>query len=53
MDPLAALFAHVTPSARTFFTGNLCRTVQFDGSLLHLLKDGVLKVSQTGTRTLT
>lgn len=47
MDPLAALFAHVTPSARTFFTGNLCRTVQFEGSHLHLLKDGLLKVTRT------
>jgi AraC-like DNA-binding protein len=48
MDPLAALFAHVTPSARTFFTGNLCRTVPFEGSHLHLLKGGVLKVTRTG-----
>jgi AraC-like DNA-binding protein len=49
MDPFAALFAHVTPSARTFFTGNLCQTVQFtDSGHLHLLKGGVLKVIQTG-----
>jgi len=48
MDPLAALFAHVTPSARTFFTGNLCQTAQFDGSHLHLLKGGVLKVARMG-----
>jgi AraC-like DNA-binding protein len=49
MDPFAALFAHVTPSARTFFTGNLCQTAQFtDSGHLHLLKGGVLKVTQTG-----
>jgi AraC-like DNA-binding protein len=43
------LFAHVTPSARTFFTGNLCEATQFtDGGHLHLLKGGVLKVTLTG-----
>jgi AraC-like DNA-binding protein len=49
MDAFAALFAHVTPSARTFFTGNLCQAAQFgDGGHLHLLKSGVLKVIRTG-----
>jgi AraC-like DNA-binding protein len=49
MDPFAALFAHVTPSARSFFTGNLCQSAQFtDGGHLHLLKGGVLKVILTG-----
>jgi AraC-like DNA-binding protein len=49
MDPFAALFAHVAPSARTFFTGNLCATAQFaGGGHLHLLSGGVLKVTQTG-----
>ena len=49
MDPFAALFAHVTPTARTFFTGNLCQTLQFtDTGHLHLLKVGGLTVTQTG-----
>lgn len=49
MDPFAALFAHVTPKARTFFTGTLCRTAQYTGAgHLHLLKDGELTVVQTG-----
>jgi AraC-like DNA-binding protein len=53
MDPFAALFAHVTPSARTFFTGNLCQTVQFtDSGHLHLLKSGGLKVTQDGHEAL-
>ncbi|HET7850900.1 MAG TPA: AraC family transcriptional regulator [Pseudolabrys sp.] len=49
MDPFAALFAHVTPRARTFFIGKLCQTAQFtDGGHLHLLKGGELTVVQTG-----
>jgi AraC-like DNA-binding protein len=49
MDPFAALFAHVTPKARTFFTGTLCRTVQYPGAgYLHFLNDGELTVVQTG-----
>lgn len=49
MDSLAALFAHVAPSARTFFTGNLCQAVEFaQGGHLHLLKGGLLKVTQIG-----
>lgn len=49
MDHFAALFAHVTPSARAFFTGNLCRTADFAGSgHLHLLKSGSLTILQTG-----
>jgi AraC-like DNA-binding protein len=49
MDPFAALFAHVTPRARTFFTGRLCETAQFTGKgHLHLLKGGELTVAQTG-----
>jgi AraC-like DNA-binding protein len=49
MDPFAALFAHVTPRARTFFTGNLCQTTQFtDEGHLHLLKGGALTVAQAG-----
>jgi AraC-like DNA-binding protein len=48
-DPFAALFAHVTPSARTFFTGNLCQTAHFAGEgHLHLLKAGALTLTQNG-----
>lgn len=43
MDHLAALFAHATPTARTFFTGTLCQTAEFaEGGYLHLLKAGSL-----------
>jgi AraC-like DNA-binding protein len=49
MDPFAALFAHATPRARTFFTGNLCRTAQFsDEGHLHLLTGGALTLVQNG-----
>ena len=49
MDPFAALFAHVAPTARTFFTGTLCQTLQFtDVGHLHLLKAGLLRVTQDG-----
>jgi Cupin len=49
MDPFAALFAHVTPSARSFFTGKLCQTAQFsDVGHLHFFKAGVLTVLQAG-----
>jgi len=47
MDPFAALFAHVTPRAQTFFTGKLCQTVQYpDVGHLHFLKDGAPAVRQ-------
>jgi AraC-like DNA-binding protein len=53
MDPFAALFAHTMPSARTFFSGNLCDSVPFgSGGHLHLLKGGVLKLSEPGRKTL-
>lgn len=49
MDHFAALFSHAAPAARTFFTGNLCRTAEFDdGGHLHLLKSGALTLSQHG-----
>jgi AraC-like DNA-binding protein len=60
MDHFAALFRHVTPRARTFYTGNLCQTAQFttgnlcqtpqfaDEGHLHLLKGGALTVAQAG-----
>ncbi len=48
MDPFAALFAHTTPRARTFFTGTLCKTVQYpDVGHLHFLKGGKLTLVQT------
>ncbi|MGJ4927203.1 AraC family transcriptional regulator [Bradyrhizobium sp. HKCCYLS2038] len=49
MDPFAALFAHVTPRARTFFAGNLCNSVDFpEVGHLHLFKGGVLTLTQPG-----
>lgn len=49
MDHFAALFAHVTPTARTFFAGNLCETTQFaEFGYLHLLKGGALTLTQSG-----
>src|ERR1043166_2987990 len=49
MDPFAALFAHAAPRARTFFTGTLCKTVQYpDVGHLHFLKGGKLTLVQTG-----
>ncbi len=49
MDHFAALFAHVAPRARTFFTGKLCQTAQFtDEGHLHVLKAGELTLMQTG-----
>ena len=53
MDSFAALFAHVTPRARTFFTGNLCQTARFaDVGHLHLLKGGALTLTQEGAANL-
>jgi AraC-like DNA-binding protein len=50
MDHFAALFAHVAPSARTFFAGTLCETAQFtECGHLHLLKGGALKLSRAGS----
>ena len=49
MDHLAALFAHATPTARTFFTGNLCQAVEFaEGGHLHFLNAGTLTLAQRG-----
>lgn len=49
MDPFAALFGHVTPRARTFYTGNLCQTAHFtDEGHLHLLTGGALTVARAG-----
>jgi AraC-like DNA-binding protein len=49
MDHFAALFAHSAPTARTFFSGNLCASAEFTGcGHLHLLKGGALTISQSG-----
>jgi AraC-like DNA-binding protein len=49
MDPFAALFAHATPRARTFFAGTLCKTVQYpDVGHLHFLNGGKLTLVETG-----
>jgi AraC-like DNA-binding protein len=53
MDPFVSLFNHVTPTARTFFTGNLCRTTQFgEAGLLHLFKAGALTLMRSGAADL-
>ncbi len=53
MDPFAALFAHVAPTARTFFTGKLCQAVNFTGvGHLHLFKAGALTLTQSGVADL-
>lgn len=49
MDHFSALFAHATPSARTFFAGNLCATAQFtEIGHLHLFRRGRLTLRRTG-----
>lgn len=54
MDPFAALFAHATPAARTFFAGNLCATTDFDDrGHLHLMKAGALVLSRAGAPDVT
>lgn len=54
MDLFSALFAHAAPTARTFFTGNLCSTVQFtERGHLHLLKGGALTLSRDGMTDIT
>lgn len=50
MDSLAALFAHVSPTARTFFSGTLCSTVTFaETAHLHLLRRGRIMLTQAGS----
>ena len=50
MDPFAALFAHFTPNARAFFSGNLCVRAEFDDAEgrghLHVLRAGSLVVTR-------
>lgn len=49
MDPFTALFTHAAPSARAFFAGNLCATIEFAGiGHLHVLQGGTLTLVQAG-----
>lgn len=52
MDHFEALFRHGVPSARTFFSGNLCEGVGFENAdglgYLHILHGGRLLVSGNG-----
>ncbi|MFM9852229.1 MAG: cupin domain-containing protein [Sphingomonadaceae bacterium] len=52
MDHLSSLFGHFTPTARAFFSGNLCTVAAFDDpdglGHLHILKSGRLRVSSPG-----
>lgn len=56
MDHFAALFGHFTPTARAFFSGNLCTVTQFDNpegtGYLHILRQGRLKVARAGHEAL-
>ncbi len=51
-DAFAALFRHFTPTARAFFSGNLCEHVAFDDpngmGHLHVFRGGILQVTQPG-----
>lgn len=55
MDHLAALLAHATPTARTFFTGKLCQDFDFTeaGGHLHLFRSGAVTLSGTGAADVT
>lgn len=48
MDNFASLFRHFTPTARAFFTGNLCAAADFEDEgqtgFLHILRGGGLHV---------
>lgn len=48
-DAFSALFSHFAPSARTFFTGNLCANVGFDNGeergYLHVLRSGAVRMT--------
>ena len=57
MDPLAAFFARFSPSARVFYTGNLCSsTPEYGDSVghLHVLQAGQIDLAsdQEATRTI-
>jgi AraC-like DNA-binding protein len=52
MDHFSSLFGHFTPTARAFFSGNLCTVFAFDNpeglGYLHILKGGRLSVASKG-----
>lgn len=52
MDNFLALFNQVTPSARAFFSGNLCQLTNFDDpkrlGYVHILRAGRLRVDRPG-----
>ncbi|MGJ3648641.1 AraC family transcriptional regulator [Sphingomonas sp. GlSt437] len=52
MDQFDALFGQFTPTARAFFTGNLCQAIGFENpdglGYLHILKSGRMTVSGAG-----
>ena len=56
MDNFASLFGHFTPTARAFFSGNLCTLVAFDDETepgyLHIFRGGKLRVQREGSETL-
>ena len=57
MDHFLALFNQVTPTARAFFSGNLCRLTDFDDpdrlGYLHILRAGTLRVDRPGVASVT
>lgn len=56
MDRLSAVFQRYLPTARVFFSGNLCRRVSFDSAEgvghLHILKSGCLRVADANDQEL-
>ncbi len=56
MDHFSALFGHFAPTARAFFSGNLCARLEFDNreglGYLHILRSGHLRVSGAGQEAL-
>lgn len=57
MDHFLALFDQVTPTARAFFSGNLCRLAEFAGperhGYLHILRSGRLRLDRPGAASVT
>lgn len=56
MDNFASLFSHFTPTARAFFSGNLCTLTAFDDETepgyLHIFRGGKLRVLRKGIEPL-
>lgn len=52
MDQFAALFGHSTPTARAFFSGQLCTLADFgdeaESGYLHILRGGKLRILRHG-----